>query len=177
MKKFVLVLALLTALTGFTFAQGTPESDSMTVTGKVEKHLYVTIDPSLALGALAIDGTTTGDATINVRSNVKDWTMSAKATYGKLTWAGATEFVGYDDTLQIPYTIKLADDTATTLYGPLSFAAADTYVDLEVFNYKTSGGAAGDDFTLTVAVPAQTAGEDWEFGFYQDVITITVAAN
>jgi len=172
MKKFVTVAFL--ALFVLSFGYSATTGDSV-VTASVPSQLVLSdLLTSLDLGEIADGAADSGDITFKIRSNQKSWKVSAKSTYGsKLTYGGKTEWTTADTNIQIPYTIKLVDGTPTEYATVTSLTTSDQV--LNTFTRKTSGGANGESFKLSVAVAALT-GDDNTYGVYKDTITITIAA-
>jgi hypothetical protein len=172
MKKFVAIALFALVSVAFSFAD--PVSDFTTVLGTVAQHLSVEVS-DLNFGEIDYAAGESGDITITARANVKSWKLSATAIYGKLTWGGATAWTTADETTQIPYTVALKDGEDTVLFAAAALVQA-TNTDLETFARKTTGGADGEDFTLTVDVAAPSATDDWVYGVYKEEIQITVTA-
>jgi len=172
MKKFVAVA--LFALVSLAFSFGAPVDDTTIITGSVAQHLSVSVT-DLAFGEIDYVNGESGDITITARANVKSWKLSATATYGKLTWGGASSWGTADEATQIPYTVSLADSGSTVLFPAAALTKA-TDTELETFSRKTTGGAGGEAFTLTVDVAAPAGNDDWVYGVYKEEIKITVTA-
>jgi hypothetical protein len=124
---------------------------------------------------------------VYIRSNIKSWKISAKATYASLTWGAEPEGSWVAPALgstltQIPYKVSFADFNPTQVLFPLSTLPINMENTLYTFNRITSSGEGiGTDrnrekFTFTVQVDPRAPSDFWEAGKYQDSITLTVTA-
>ncbi len=172
MKKFGLVAVLVTLAVSFSFAA---TSDDMVVTGTVPQKLSVALPSDVAIGELSTAGATVSLGNANARSNIRSWDLQFKADNGKLTLLNGT---AYDTTQQIKYTFtfngagsageKISAGTLTTDYAANSVT----------FTRKTTGGATGENFPISLAYDAEEAGgatnTNWVEGTYKDTIYVQI---
>jgi len=175
MKKFVTAAFL--ALFVLSFGYSLTTGDSVVIASVPSKLEVTDLLAELDLGSIDSGAADSGDITFKIRSNQKSWKVSAKSTYGsKLVYGGTvTEWTlaSKDETIYIPYTVKLVDGASAEYTAVTTLTTADQV--LNTFNRKTTGGATPENFKLSVSVAANSA--DHVYGFYQDTITITIAAN
>ncbi len=176
MKK-IAFLFLLTLLIIFT---SNAVTNDMEVYIDVALHLNLNLSTNLlALGELDEAGEEASIG-VNIRANTKSWKISAKATYGKLTWGSAPEGTWTPPSggtlIQVPYRVLFADNIPYQVLFPLAALPANADTTLYSFTRKTDGGANGEDFTFTVHVDPKAVSDVWEGGEYQDTILLTVTA-
>lgn len=176
MKKFGLVAVLVTLAVSFSFAATT---DNMVVTGTVAQKLSVALPSDVAIGELNTSGATVSLGNANARSNIRSWDLQFKADNGKLTLLDGSS--AYDTTQQIKYTFTF---NGTGLEGEkISAGTLSTdYADNSVtFARKTTGGASGEDFAISLTYDAENAAgasnTNWVQGTYKDTIYVQIKAH
>lgn len=180
MKKLVIVGLLVLAGFGFVNAQTATQSQDITVSANVGKHVYILSAPNLALGTLDVVTGGSDTDTAMIRSNHSSWTFKVYAEKGVLTqWNGTTYVTGASVTT-IPYTFTF--NSAATVATEKIVAqtvptVAATAATTATFTAKTTGGVSGQAFVYGVNVVGIAAGADWDAANYQDVLHVTVAAN
>jgi len=179
MKKLVIVGLLVLAGFGFVSAQAATQSQDITVSANVGKHVYILSAPNLALGTLDVVNGGSKTDTAMIRSNHTSWTFKVYAEKGVLTqWNGTTYVTGANVTT-IPYTFTFNNDATVATEKivaqtvPISAGSALT----ATFTAKTTGGVSGQAFVYGVNVAGISGGADWDSATYQDVLHVTVAAN
>jgi hypothetical protein len=185
MKK--LLTAVLFSLVVLSFGYAAT-SDTALVSASVKAQLDLTnVLEELDLEEIDTGEVKSGDVTFTVRSNHKSWKILASSTYGsKLTFGGTAAWASGDVDLgiYIPYTIALknASDTVIADNSGNGFSLVTTSTAngtnnlIHSFTDKTTGGSAGQGFKFTVTT-ANGSAADYIKGFYQDTITISIAAN
>jgi len=195
MKKFGLVAVLLVISAIFAFAQtgygvsdtssataSVDKTDSMIVTGAVSQKLSVSLpNDYFNIGELGDAGVTYAAGSninfgnITIRSNIKKWSLKIDSLNGGLYTSQTPD--GGVTTLEqtIGYTFTVGGDVN------FSFAFLPTAKTNTVsVNRKTTGGATGETFAMTLnyndtAVGGDTAA-NWLSGTYHDTLTFTVSA-
>lgn len=170
MKKLGFVVLFFMAFAFVVSAQAvTSDNESFTVSASVGKFVDIKELTDLVLGDLSdLVGKTTGSAsesgTASIRANTS-WTITASAVnLNLIRWDGSDYLTGEDIT--IPYTFNF-DGTNLITAGALVAGGQKSYTG------KTGGYVAK---TYSVAVNATDLPVNLDAGDYQDVITLTVAA-
>lgn len=172
LKKLVFFL-LLSLLLLFT---SNAETKDMEVYIDIPTYLELMLFPSkLDFGELD-EAVVTKSIDVYIRSNIKSWKITAKATYASLTLVPPS-----DPLIKIPYKVSFADFSPSQVLIQSTELTANTEKDLYTFNRITSSGEGPDDlnknkekFTFTVEVDPMGASDVLTAGTYEDTITFTV---
>jgi len=123
---------------------------------------------------------------VNIRSNIKSWKVSAKATYASLTWGAepdGTWVVPTAPLKQISYKVTFSDTSPVQTLFSLATLPVNVDQTLYTFTRRTNTDDLTTDlttkrekFSFTVHVDPKAPTADWEAGEYQDTITLTVTS-
>lgn len=169
MKKLVALAIVAFVAIGASFAA------NLVINGSVAAALSVAITNSPI--SVTFDGTGTAGsvdrtATLNAKSNKKNWTITFDSATGGYLHSGTTF-------IDIPYLLQASAPAwgSASVTNGLATAVNPEGKTIVVSNGKTPRD--GVNFTLTVTVPAQDgAAELFEAATdYTDTITITIAAS
>ena len=164
MKKFIYVMLLL--LCPFIVFSNTTEN--IVITGTVNQYLNLTPQSNTIQLTITGDGSeAVGTDTITAVSNIKLW---------KITVTSSNSSYLVQDTLQVPYKVKIDnEDAATNSFS--SFASVPTGGGSLTFTKKTKKG--GSVLAVTVKVENQnTTDELYEAGTnYKDTLVFTISVN
>lgn len=164
MKKFIYAMLLL--LCPFIVFSNTTEN--VVINGTINQYLNLAAQSNTVQLILTGDGSeAVGTDTITAVSNIKLW---------KITVTSSNSSYLVQDTLQVPYKVKIDnEDAATNSFS--SFASVPTGGGSLTFTKKTKKG--GSVLTVTVKVENQnTTDELYEAGTnYKDTLVFTISVN
>jgi len=164
MKKFIYAMLLL--LCPFIVFSNTTEN--VVINGTINQYLNLAAQSNTVQLILTGDGSeAVGTDTITAVSNIKLW---------KITVTSSNSSYLVQDTLQVPYKVKIDnEDAATNSFS--SFASVPTGGGSLTFTKKTKKG--GSVLTVTVKVENQnTTDELYEAGTnYMDTLVFTISVN
>jgi hypothetical protein len=169
MKKLGFVALFFIAFAFVLSAQVTTDNESFTVSASVGKFVDIkTTLTDLELGDLTtlIGGETGASDTENalIRANTA-WKITASAAKYNLTRYETSAYLSGDN-VTIPYTFVFDGTTLIT-------AGAQVASGVKSYTGKTNGYGT---FAYSVSVAAADLNVNLDAGYYQDVITLTVAA-
>lgn len=172
MKKFGLVIAFVSLAVSFSFAV---TLDNMVVTGTVPQNLSIALPSDVAIGELSTLGAPVSLGNANARSNIRSWDLQFKADNGKLTLLNGES---YDVTQQIKYTFSFNTSGATGERITAALLTTDYSANSVTFTRKTSGGATGESFPISLTYDAEEAvgatNTNWVAGTYKDTIYVQI---
>lgn len=164
MKKFIYAMLLL--LCPFIVFSNTTEN--VVINGTINQYLNLAAQSNTVQLILTGDGSeAVGTDTITAVSNIKLW---------KITVTSSNSSYLVQDTLQVPYKVKIDnEDAATNSFS--SFASVPTGGGSLTFTKKTKKG--GSILAVTVKVENQnTTDELYEAGTnYKDTLVFTISVN
>lgn len=164
MKKFIYAMLLL--LCPFIVFSNTTEN--VVINGTINQYLNLAAQSNTVQLILTGDGSeAVGTDTITAVSNIKLW---------KITVTSSNSSYLVQDTLQVPYKVKIDnEDAATNSFS--SFASVPTGGGSLTFTKKTKKG--GSALLVTVKVESQnTTDELYEAGTnYKDTLVFTISVN
>ena len=180
LKKLVFFL-LLSLLLLFT---SNAETKDMEVYIDVPLHLNLELSPNtIDFGELDETGEEIS-IDVKIRSNIRSWKVSAKATYASLTWGSEPGEAWIAPApgailVQIPYKVQFLDKTPVQTLFALASLPANVEQTLYAFNRRTNTDdplTKKENFSFTVHIDPKSPSADWGAGEYQDTIMLTVTS-
>ncbi len=169
MKKLGFVALFFISFAFVLSAQVLNDAESFTVSASVGKFVDIKTLTDITFGDITsyVGGTddVTDSKTVEIRANTA-WTITAAAINKKLTRHETVDGYITGAGYEIPYSFVF-DGTELIAAGNLVNSGIKSYTD------KTTGY---DEFTYSVTLAAANLTTDLDSGYYDDVITLTVAA-